>query len=207
MHMSVEGILTAREAVNGRVELRGQPVLSSPATAQLRPVMGALWSSSVLGLSPHEIELTSGAGQLTRLWTNSGSAPQQLRDAYRVAVMTPIALGASLLFGLLNICQLFAALSVLVMSRFGWIEPQRTAAGWLLPGWVAVCMAMSWFPGNDWVDSPGYRQVARPAMYQDKPFLAIFVDWSVRAEPAWSDPVAWVHQQLLGGFQFQNPVR
>ena len=207
MHMSVQGLFTAREAVNGRVELRGQPVLSGPATADLRPVMGALWSSSVLGLSPDELEVTSGAAQLTRMLTNSGLAPEQMRDAYRVAVMTPVALGASLLFGLLNLCQLFAALSVLIMSQLGWMGPYRRAAGWLLPGWVAVCMAMSWFPGNDWVDSPGYSQVARPALYRDKPFLAVFVDWSVRAEPAWSDPVAWIHQQLLGGFRFQNPVR
>lgn len=207
MRMSVQGLLTAREAVNGRVELRGQPVLSGPVMADLRPVMGALWSSSVLGLSPDELEATSGAGQLTRMLTNSSSAQGQMRDAYRVAVMTPIALGASLLFGLLNLCQLFSAMSVAIMSKLGWIEPDRREGGGTLLGWVTLCMAMSCFTGNDWVDSPGYSQVARPALYQSKPFLAVFVDWSVRAEPAWSAPLAWVHHQLLGGFRFHNPIR
>jgi len=207
MHMSVQGILSTSEALKGRVELRGQPVLSAPAAADLRPVMTALWASSVLGLSSDDLEITSGAAQLTRLLTSSAPDPHQMRDAYRRAVMTPVALGASLLFGLLNLCQLFSALSVRLLSWLGWVQPSRRAGGGFLLAWAALCMAMSWWPGNDWVDSPGYSQVARPALYQDKPFLAIFVDWSVRAEPAWSDPVAWVHRHLLGSFGFQDPVR
>jgi hypothetical protein len=55
------------------------------------------------------------------------------------------------------------------------------------------------------VASPGYSQIARPALWQEKPFLALFVDWSLRAEPAWSDPVAWVHRELLRDFRFHHP--
>lgn len=75
----------------------------------------------------------------------------------------------------------------------------------MLPCWVMLCLCVSWWPGNAWVHSPGYSQVARPALWQGKPFLAPFVEWSLRAEPAWSDPVAWVHKALLADFDFRDP--
>jgi hypothetical protein len=57
------------------------------------------------------------------------------------------------------------------------------------------------------VSSPSYTQVSRPALWTNKPFLAPFVEWSLRAEPAWANPVAWVHRELLQDFQFGNPLR
>jgi hypothetical protein len=33
------------------------------------------------------------------------------------------------------------------------------------------------------------------------------VEWSVRAEPAWADSVAWVHSALLQDFEFKVPFR
>lgn len=207
MRMSVLSHISTGEALKGRIELRGQPVLPGPVTAELRPVMNALWSSSVLGLAPDDLDATSGAAQLAGGWMMTAPSLQQMRDAYRKAVMTPVALGASLLFGLLNLCQLFAGLSVWLMVRLGAAGLQQRTESWLLPAWVLLCLGLSWWPGNVWVDSPGYTLVARPALWQAKPFLAPFVDWSLRAEPAWSDPVAWVHRELLGDFDFRDPWR
>ena len=207
MHMSVHSLVSTGEALKGRIELRGQPVLDGPAPAPLRPVMNALWSSSVLGLRPDDLEVTSGAAQLAGAWMLNAPTPQQLRDAYRKAVMTPVALGASLFFGLLNLCQLFAGVSLLLMTRMGAESWRRRTQHWCMPAWVALCVGVSLWSGNAWVDSPGYSQVARPALWQGKPFLAPFVDWSLRAEPAWSDPVAWVHRELLRDFDFSDPWR
>lgn len=204
MQMSVQSHLSTGEALKGRIELRGQPVLEEPASPLLRPVMTALWSSSVLGLTPEDLEVTAGAAQLASRWMMSQPSPKQLRDAYRKAVMMPVALGTSLLFGLLNLCQLLSGVCVLLMSRLGVSPWRQRTERWLLPALVTVCAGMSWWPGNAWVDSPGYSQVARPALWQDKPFLAPFVEWSLRAEPAWSDPVAWVHRELLGDFDFRD---
>ena len=103
LHMSVQSHISTGEALKGRIELRGQPVLGGPVSAELRPVMNALWSSSVLGLSPDDLDATAGAAQLAGRWMMATPTEQQMRDAYRKAVMTPVALGASLLFGLLNL--------------------------------------------------------------------------------------------------------
>lgn len=207
MQMSVQAHLSTNEATKGRIELRGQPVLQERASPQLRQLMGALWSSSVLGLAPQDLEVTAGAAQLASRWMMANPSPQQLRDAYRKAVMMPVALGTSLLFGLLNLCQLFAGLGVRILTRLGAHTWRRRAERGLLPVLVLVCASWSWWPGNAWVDSPGHSQVAAPALWQSKPFLAPFVEWSLRAELAWSDPVAWLHRHLLADFDFRDPLR
>lgn len=204
MQMSVQSHVSTGEALKGRIELRGQPVLEVPVSPQLRPIMTALWSSSVLGLTPDDLEVTAGAAQLAASWMLSSPSQKQLRDAYRKAVMMPVALGTSLFFGLLNLCQLIAGMVMLLLSRMGANRWRRTAERGLLPALLLGMAAMSWWPGNAWVDSPGYSQVARPALWQDKPFLAPFVEWSLRAEPAWSDPVTWVHRELLRDFDFRD---
>jgi hypothetical protein len=206
MLMSVWSHIHTSEALTGRMELRGLPVLDGPVSSELRPVMQALWSSSVLGLAPDDLEAASGAAQLAAQWLFAEPAPQQMRDVYRKAVMTPVALGASLWFGLLNLCQLFTGLTAVCAKQLTGHAISRNIERSVLLIWMSLCIGLSWWPGNAWVQSPGYKDVARPALWQGKPFLAPFVDWSLRAEPAWSDPVAWVHHQLLRDFEFHIPV-
>lgn len=205
--MSWRSQLSTQEALNGRILLRGEILLGSPAPADIRPVMGALWASSVAGLSPDDLDSNSGAAQLMSGFFAPQIPPEQLSAAYRKTVMTPVVLGASLLFGLLNLCQFFAGLIGLVLT-FARLDAllQRCKYG-LLPSMVALCMGLSWWPGNVWTTSPAYQLVASPALWADKPYLAPFVEWSVRAEPAWADSVAWVHSVLLQDFEFKVPFR
>lgn len=62
--MSWKSQLSTQEALNGRILLRGEPLLISPAPADIRPVMSALWASSLAGLSPDDLDASSGAAQL-----------------------------------------------------------------------------------------------------------------------------------------------
>lgn len=204
--MSLKAQLSTQDAINGRVLLRGERLLEGRTPAQLEPVVGALWASSVLGLSPDDIETSSGAAQLMSHFVVPQFSSKQMRDVYRKTVMTPVALGASLFFGLLNLCQLFAGLMGLCLMAMHEMSRPRHWQPWLLPVTTLICLVLSWWPGNAWVMSPGYSQVARSALWQEKPFLAPFVEWSLRAEPAWSDPVAWIHRELLQDFQFVDPL-
>ena len=207
MMMSVRSQLTTQEALNGRILLRGEILLNSPAPADIRPVMSALWASSLAGLSPDDLDSSSGAAQLLSGFFSPQFTSQQLSAAYRKTVMTPVVLGASLMFGLLNLCQFFAGLVALVLTVSRQEVMLERCKFWLLPSLTVVCMVLSWWPGNDWTTSRAYRLVASPALWADKPFLAPFVEWSVRAEPAWADSVAWVHSVLLQDFEFKSPVR
>jgi hypothetical protein len=205
--MSWKSQMSTQEALNGRILLRGETLLTSPASADLRPVMSALWASSVAGLLPEDLDSDSGAVQLM----NGFFAPQishsQWVGSYRKTVMTPVVLGASLMFGLLNLCQLFAGSVVWCLTFFGQDRLLQRCKLWLLPALTVVCMGLSWWPGNVWTASPAYRLVASPALWTNQPYLAPFVEWSVRAEPAWADSVAWVHRALLQDFEFTVPFR
>lgn len=205
--MSWRSQLSTQEALNGRILLRGETLLGSPAPAEIRPVMSALWASSVAGLSPDDLDSSSGAAQLISGFFAPQITPEQLSAAYRKTVMTPVVLGASLLFGLLNLCQFFAGLVALVLTlarQDAWLQRFKFC---LLPSMIVLCMGLSWWPGNVWTNSPAYQRVASPALWADKPYLAAFVEWSVRAEPAWADSVAWVHSALLQDFEFKVPFR
>jgi hypothetical protein len=205
--MSWRSQLSTQEALNGRILLRGEILLGSPAPADIRPVMGALWASSVVGLSPDDLDSNSGAAQLMNGFFAPQIPPEQLSAAYRKTVMTPVVLGASLLFGLLNLCQFFAGCFALVLTLTRHDGLLQRCKSWLLPSLTVLCMGLSWWPGNVWTTSPAYQLVASPALWADKPYLAPFVEWSVRAEPAWADSVAWVHSALLQDFEFTMPFR
>jgi len=205
--MSWRSQLSTQEALNGRILLRGEVLLGGPAPADIRPVMSALWASSVAGLSPDDLDSNSGAAQLMSGFFAPQITPEQLSAAYRKTVMTPVVLGASLLFGLLNLCQFFAGFIALVLTMLRQDALLQRCKFWLLPAMIALCMGLSWWPGNVWTTSPAYQLVASPALWTDKPYLAPFVEWSVRAEPAWADSVAWVHSALLQDFEFKVPFR
>lgn len=204
--MSLKAQTTTQEALNGRILLRGETLIEGPVPSTLQPVVGALWASSVLGLSPEDIEINSGAAQLMSNFFMPNFTPQQLQNIYRKTVMTPVALGASLFFGLINLCQLFAGLVGLLLMAIHEANRLRRWQPWLLPVITVVCLALSWWPDNAWVASSGYGQIARAALWQEKPFLAPFVEWSLRAEPAWADPITWLHQQLLQNFPFEDLI-
>ena len=205
--MSWKSQMSTQEALNGRILLRGETLLTSPAPADIRPVMSALWASSVAGLLPEDLESDSGAAQLMSGFFAPQVSQSQLVASYRKTVMTPVVLGASLMFGLLNLCQLFAGSVAWGLTFSGQDRLLQRCKLWLLPALVLVCMGLSWWPGNVWTASAAYRLVASPALWIDQPYLAPFVEWSVRAEPAWADSVAWVHRALLQDFEFKVPFR
>jgi hypothetical protein len=207
MVMSFQSHLSTQDALQGRIFLRGIVLTDGPALDEIKPVMSALWASSVLGLLPSDVETGSAESERLRGTWVPQLTQKQLQNSYRKTVMTPIILGASLLFGLLNLCQFFAGLSSLLLIAFRQQRFLQQCQSWLLSLLITICLFLSWWPGNAWVSSPAYTQVARPALWTNKPFLAPFVEWSLRAEPAWANPVAWVHRELLQDFQFGNPLR
>ena len=205
--MSWKSQMSTQEALNGRILLRGETLLTSPAPPDIRPVMSALWASSVAGLYPEDLESDSGASQLMGSFFAPQITHSQRVAAYRKTVMTPVVLAASLMFGLLNLCQLFAGCVTWLLMASGQDRLLQQCKPWLLSALTVLFMALSWWPGNVWTSSPAYQRVASPALWADKPYLAPFVEWSVRAEPAWADSVAWVHRALLQDFEFSVPFR
>ncbi|PUE62687.1 hypothetical protein B9Z45_03740 [Limnohabitans sp. 2KL-17] len=66
MVMSFQSNLSTQDALQGRVFLRGNVLTDGPVPDEIRPVMSALWASSVLGLSPSEVETGWTEGERLR---------------------------------------------------------------------------------------------------------------------------------------------
>ena len=52
LSMAWKSQMSTQETLNGRILLRGETLLNSPAPAAIRPVMSALWASFLAGLRP-----------------------------------------------------------------------------------------------------------------------------------------------------------
>ncbi len=193
------------ETMAGRVKLRGLSLVQPERlTEASRPAWQALLPAITLGLKPEDLEPVDAAARKRK--TQAGLAltqalpAQLLDDAYRRTVMVPIALGVSLLFGLANLCLL---LSLLLQRSAGPAAPAWRQPLVFLLIWLAL---LAWSLGwrADEVQTAGYRQVARPALWVEQPMLWPFVELSLRAEPAWYAPTRWMHQSLLGGYGFKR---
>ena len=119
--MSLYAQQLAPALLGGQLLVRDKPLVPfDQLPADSRPVWRALLPAITLGLTPTDIQ----ADGLHTAMNNAQALPDQwLTDAYRRAVMVPIALGVSLLFGLANLCLLLS----LVIQRC-W--PRAVAQAW-----------------------------------------------------------------------------
>lgn len=197
------------EAMAGQVLARGLPLVQPQRLSESsQTVWRAVLPVLTLGLEPKDLQLVHAQAPVpppAMVGLDFGPAHASLlTDAYRRAVMVPIALGVSLLFGLANLC-LLAVLLVQRLGRAGLAGPSvfRQRA-WFALFWGGV-LVWSWQAQAEDVAQAGYRDVAWPALLQGQPLLAPFVEWTLRAEPAWQAPTHWLHQHLMGGYGFARP--
>ncbi len=205
--MSLVGQQLAGEALAGRVQVRGLPLVQpEQLTDASRPAWRALLPAITLGLAPQDLQPTDPQVLLRvgRATPVGADVLPQLTEAYRRVVTVPVALGVSLIFGLANLCLLLSLLAQrclpqLSARRSAWL--QRSA----FAGLLALALAWSWVRAEDGKEPAGFREVARPALRAEQPLLAPFVEWSLRAEPAWHGATRWVHLNLLGDYGFRRP--
>lgn len=186
--------------LGGDVTVRGQRLLDegerSPPALQ---TWQALLPATLLGLQPHDLQV-----QQVQVWIGAAAlSPQPLNDAYRRAVMVPIALGVSLLFGVANV-------SLLLSLVLQCCAPRRipAASGRAFTLFVFLWLAFlsaSWLAMADEMQPRAYREITRPSLRAAQPLLWPFVEWSLRAQPAWQEPTRWLHETLLFNYTFRMP--
>jgi hypothetical protein len=199
--MSLYAGQLAPALLGGEVTVRGQRLLevgelSPPALQAWR----ALLPATLLGLEPNELQVRE-----VQAWIgNAALSAQPLSDAYRRAVMVPIALAVSLLFGLANVCLLLS----LLLQRWA---PRRIAAlarrpfAVFLLLWLGL-LAGSWLALAEEMQPRVYAEITRPALRSAQPLLSPFVEWSLRTQPAWQEPTRWLHETLLANYAFRRPA-
>ena len=196
--MSLYAQQLAPALLGGQILVRGKPLVElERLPADSCPAWRALLPAITLGLTPTDIQARGlEAAMNAQPWPN-----ELLTDAYRRAVMIPIALGVSLMFGLANLCLLAS-----LLIRRCW--PRRFAAS----GHQTLLFILLWVSVLTWsltvhvgaTSATAYTEVARPSLRASQPLLAPFVEWTLRAQPAWQSSTGWMHDHLMGGYAFHS---
>ena len=196
--MSLYAQQLAPALLGGQLLVRGKPLVElERLPADSRPAWRALLPAIALGLTPADIQAKGlEAAMNAQPWPD-----ELLTDAYRRAVMVPIALGVSLMFGLANLCLL-----ICLLAQRCW--PGRLAAPWHHPLlflllWASV-LAWSLTAHAGDTSATAYPELARPSLRASQPLLAPFVEWTLRAQPTWQSSTGWMHEHLLGGYAFHG---
>ncbi len=194
--MSLYAQQLAPALLGGQILVRDKPLVQlDRLPADSRPAWRALIPAITLGLTPGDIQ----AGGLHAAMSAQPWPDQLLTDAYRRAVIVPISLGVSLMFGLANLCLLITLLGQRCL-------PGRLAAPWrqsllFFVLWISVLTWTLNVYASD-ASEGAYPEIARPTLRANQPLLAPFVEWTLQAQPAWQALTGWMHDRLLAGYAF-----
>jgi hypothetical protein len=141
-----------------------------------------------------------------------GQIPHALSDtAYRNVVVPPIALGLSIFFAISNICQIMALL-LCRLPLFRALPLFGTTGHWLLKPLIGTALMLMLVgftarQGNAFVSSDAYVQLLQSTMWRGNSLIALFTDWTLRAEPLWYGVTEWTHRYVLADLPFSHPWR
>lgn len=176
--------------------LRGESIVSPGMSRFETNSMLILFPAASLHVESRANQLASWITHISALEATPLSPPLSADEAYRNLIVLPIALGLSILFAILN-------LSVLIVFLFGQVSSRHRVA--LNVGVFSLLVALSAFAGKGFLRSEGYLGSMRAGIWQEKPLLALLVEWSGSAPEFWSEASSIVAERFLFDFDFRKP--
>lgn len=176
--------------------LKGESMISPGMSSFESHAMRILFPAASLHIENRSTQLENWISRLPaeiRVPQSSWLSPD---EAYRNLIILPIALGMSILFAVLN-------MSVLVVFLFHRGSSRRRSV--LNAVVFSLLVALSALAGRGFVRSDGYLGSMRSGIWQEKPLLALLVEWSGSAPQFWSGPSAFISQTLLVDVGFKKP--
>lgn len=116
--------------------------------------------------------------------------------AYKKLIIPPIALGLSILFAILNLS--------LLISFF--IEQFYKKRQLLMRSLIFLSLVIFSIQRSDGlIDSVGYQSSMRAGLWENKPVLAVLVEWAGSAGLAWGSISEFAGEVCLLGYSFRKP--
>ncbi len=162
---------------------------------QKKAVM-ALFPAAALHVSPRDEQIRHWLAEVYLEPTGEERSVISPEVAYRNLIVPPIAIGLSVFFALFNLALLIAFL----LRRFF-----EGAKGFAVVILFPLLIAVSVQQAGPLLGSPGYLNAMRGELWEKKPLLALLVEWSSRAAPAWGIISAFSHRFLLLEYDFKKP--
>ncbi len=187
----------ALPAAEGRLKtLAGDPLLLKDIDSFQEKAAMALFPAAALHISPRDEQIRHWLAEVYLEPTGEEPSVISPEVAYRNLIVPPIAIGLSIFFALFNLALLTAFLLRRVSAR---------AKNLALVAVFPLLIAISVQQAGSFLGSPGYLNAMRSGLWERKPLLALLVEWSGRAAPAWSIISAFSHRFLLLSYEFKKP--
>ncbi len=156
----------------------------------------ALFPAAALHISPRDEQIRHWLAEVYLEPTGEEQSVISPEVAYRNLIVPPIAIGLSIFFALFNLALLVGFL----LRRFS-AGAKNLVVVALFPFLIAISAQQA----GPFLGSPGYLNAMRDNLWERKPLLALLVEWSGRAAPAWGIISAFSHRFLLLEYDFKKP--
>lgn len=194
---SVALALIASKVGEGSLQsLAGEKIfLSSVETADKNLVI-AMFPAAALHVKNRDVQISEWFGHEYGGVDSPQSTAQIANNAYKNLIVPPVVIGFSILFALVNF-------GIVISFLIGQWKPEFRVLSLVVC--LIIFVGLSVTQQNVLLDSPGYVNSLRPELWQQKPALALLVEWSLRATASWGEVSAFIHQHFLFDYHFRLP--
>ncbi len=189
-------VLATQTAEGGLKTLKGQPLVSPEITPFEKKLVKALFPAAALHSDDRTEQINSWLDQVPANPAAIYPTYFTPENAFKNLIVPPIAIGLSVLFAILNLSLLISFFVEIVYEKY------RLVLRALI---LSLLILISTLPTQGSISSDGYEGSMRSGLWKSDPALALLVEWSGLASPAWGSLSRFASQTLLGGYAFKKP--
>ena len=189
-------VLATQAAEGGLKTLKAQPLVSPEFKPFEKKLVKALFPAAALHSDDRAKQINSWLDQVPANPAAIYPTYFTPENAFKNLIVPPIAIGLSVFFAILNLSLLVSFFVEMIYER------HRLVLRALI---LSLLILISTLPTQGSISSDGYEGSMRSGLWKSDPALALLVEWSGLASPAWGSLSRFASQTLLGGYSFVKP--
>jgi hypothetical protein len=189
-------VLATQAAEGGLKTLKDKPLVSPEITPFEKKLVKALFPAAALHSDDRTKQINSWLDQVPANPAAIYPTYFTPENAFKNLIVPPIAIGLSVFFAILNLSLLVSFFVEMVYERY------RLVSRALI---LSLLILISSLTTQRSISPDGYEGSMRSGLWKSDPALALLVEWSGLASPAWGSLSRFASQTLLGGYSFGKP--
>ena len=189
-------VLATQAAEGGLKTLENQPLVSPEITPFEKKLVKALFPAAALHSDDRTEQINSWLDQVPANPAAIYPTYFTPENAFKNLIVPPIAIGLSVFFAILNLSLLISFFVEIIYKKY------RLVSRALI---LSLLLLISTLTTQGSILSDGYTSSMRSGLWKSHPALALLVEWSGLASPAWGGISRFASETLLGGYSFGKP--
>jgi uncharacterized membrane protein YqjE len=189
-------VLATQAAEGGLKTLKDQPLVSPEITPFEKKLVKALFPAAALHSDDRAEQINAWLDQVPVNPAAIYPTYFTPENSFKNLIVPPIAIGLSILFAILNLSLLISFFVEIIYKKY------RLVSRALI---LSLLLLISTLTTQGSIFSDGYESAMRSGLWKSDPTLALLVEWSGLASPAWGSLSRFASQTLLGGYLFGKP--